>query len=190
MAKLLDSAGTKEEKGYTALHLAVQVGNGDLVRQLLALPTCDPAAKDVDGLTALHWAASKGVYHIVGTSLCQVMPCIIIVFLCTRVEQAGLQLAINCNDDVLSNCTLATCPLQPPCTVLLVPVYADMRIVRHALANCAPLARVSLVFAAQYRMQQQLVVCVSLLLHAHICDLLSRLLCMKLLGQHDTAMLL
>ena len=60
VAKLLDSAGTKEEKGYTALHLAVQVGNGDLVRQLLALPTCDPAAKDVDGLTALHWAASKG----------------------------------------------------------------------------------------------------------------------------------
>ena len=60
VAKLLDSAGTKEEKGYTALHLAVQAGNQDLVRQLLALPACDPSAKDVDGLTALHWAASKG----------------------------------------------------------------------------------------------------------------------------------
>ena len=60
VAKLLDSAGTKEEKGYTALHLAVQAGNSDLVRQLLALPACDPSAKDVDGLTALHWAASKG----------------------------------------------------------------------------------------------------------------------------------
>ena len=63
VAKLLDSAGTKEEKGYTALHLAVQAGNADLVRQLLALPTCDPAAKDIDGLTALHWAASKGMVH-------------------------------------------------------------------------------------------------------------------------------
>ena len=60
VAKLLDSAGTKEEKGYTALHLAVQAGNSDLVRQLLPLPACDPSAKDVDGLTALHWAASKG----------------------------------------------------------------------------------------------------------------------------------
>ena len=60
VAKLLDSAGTKEEKGYTALHLAVQAGNSDLVRQLLALPACDPSAKDVDGLTALHCAASKG----------------------------------------------------------------------------------------------------------------------------------
>ena len=60
VAKLLDSAGTKEEKGYTALHLAVQAANSDLVRQLLALPACDPSAKDVDGLTALHWAASKG----------------------------------------------------------------------------------------------------------------------------------
>lgn len=66
VAKLLDSAGTKEEKGYTALHLAVQVGNMDLVRQLLALPTCDPAAKDVDGLTALHWAASKGECNVPG----------------------------------------------------------------------------------------------------------------------------
>lgn len=61
VAKLLDSAGTKEEKGYTALHLAVQAGSADLVRQLLALPACDPSAKDVDGLTALHWAASKGI---------------------------------------------------------------------------------------------------------------------------------
>ncbi len=63
VAKLLDSAGTKEEKGYTALHLAVQAGNSDLVRQLLPLPACDPSAKDVDGLTALHWAASKGELH-------------------------------------------------------------------------------------------------------------------------------
>jgi ankyrin repeat protein len=63
VAKLLDSAGTKEEKGYTALHLAVQAGNSDLVRQLLPLPACDPSAKDVDGLTALHWAASKGKLH-------------------------------------------------------------------------------------------------------------------------------
>ena len=63
VAKLLDSAGTKEEKGYTALHLAVQAGNADLVRQLLALPTCHPAAKDIDGLTALHWAASKGMVY-------------------------------------------------------------------------------------------------------------------------------
>ena len=63
VAKLLDSAGTKEEKGYTALHLAVQAGNSELVRQLLPLPACDPSAKDVDGLTALHWAASKGKLH-------------------------------------------------------------------------------------------------------------------------------
>lgn len=63
VAKLLDSAGTKEEKGYTALHLAVQAGNSDLVRQLLPLPACDPSAKDIDGLTALHWAASKGKLH-------------------------------------------------------------------------------------------------------------------------------
>ncbi|KAL0029838.1 hypothetical protein WJX77_003070 [Trebouxia sp. C0004] len=75
VAKLLDSAGTKEEKGYTALHLAVQAGNSDLVRQLLPLPACDPSAKDVDGLTALHWAASKGQLGMLAALLkrgCQV----------------------------------------------------------------------------------------------------------------------
>ncbi|KAL0018494.1 hypothetical protein WJX79_003679 [Trebouxia sp. C0005] len=75
VAKLLDSAGTKEEKGYTALHLAVQAGNSDLVRQLLPLPACDPSAKDIDGLTALHWAASKGQLGMLAALLkrgCQV----------------------------------------------------------------------------------------------------------------------
>jgi len=78
VAKLLDSAGTKEEKGYTALHLAVQAGNSDLVRQLLPLPACDPSAKDVDGLTALHWAASKGKLHCLPPS--PVAPSLAVMF--------------------------------------------------------------------------------------------------------------
>lgn len=60
VAKILDSARNKDEKGYTALHLATQHCMMDLVRQLLQTPGCEVSPRDVDGLTPLHWAASKG----------------------------------------------------------------------------------------------------------------------------------
>ncbi|KAK9867354.1 hypothetical protein WJX84_001740, partial [Apatococcus fuscideae] len=60
VARILDSGRTGEDKGLSALHLATQAGVIPLVRQLLALPHCDRNAQDADGLTPLHWAASKG----------------------------------------------------------------------------------------------------------------------------------
>ncbi|KAK9831130.1 hypothetical protein WJX74_004458 [Apatococcus lobatus] len=60
VARILDSGRQGEEKGLSALHLATQAGVIPLVRQLLALPHCDRNAQDADGLTPLHWAASKG----------------------------------------------------------------------------------------------------------------------------------
>ena len=60
VAKILDSARNKDEKGYTALHLATQHCMTDLVRLLLQTPGCEVSPRDVDGLTPLHWAASKG----------------------------------------------------------------------------------------------------------------------------------
>ena len=60
VARILDSGRQGEDKGLSALHLATQAGVIPLVRQLLALPHCDRNAQDADGLTPLHWAASKG----------------------------------------------------------------------------------------------------------------------------------
>ena len=61
VALILDAPGrTQTAKGLTALHLAVQQGRDALVADLLKLPGITPDARDADGLTALHWAASKG----------------------------------------------------------------------------------------------------------------------------------
>ena len=57
---VLDGARNSASKGLTAVHLAVQQGCDSLVNDLLRLPGLAPDARDADGLTALHWAASKG----------------------------------------------------------------------------------------------------------------------------------
>ena len=48
------------QKGFSALHLAVQSSLDRLVQQLLVLPGTAIDARDADGLTALHWGASEG----------------------------------------------------------------------------------------------------------------------------------
>ena len=58
---VLDGARNSASKGLTAVHLAVQQGCDSLVADLLRLPGLAPDARDADGLTSLHWAASKGV---------------------------------------------------------------------------------------------------------------------------------
>ena len=60
VAFLLDARRLLSQKGFSALQLAVQNSMPALVSQLLALPGCQVDAPDVDGLTSLHWAASKG----------------------------------------------------------------------------------------------------------------------------------
>ncbi len=60
VARLLDAGNSRGDKGLTALHLAAQAGSQPLVTALLALPALDVNATDTDGMTALHWAASKG----------------------------------------------------------------------------------------------------------------------------------
>ena len=48
-------------QGRTPLHWAVLAGAGpDLVKALLTVPACQPAARDLRGRTALHWAALAG----------------------------------------------------------------------------------------------------------------------------------
>ena len=61
---VLDGARNSASKGLTAVHLAVQQGCDSLVSDLLRLPGLVPDARDADGLTALHWAASKGAVPI------------------------------------------------------------------------------------------------------------------------------
>ncbi len=63
VARLLDAGNSRGDKGLTALHLAAQAGSQPLVTALLALPALDVNATDTDGMTALHWAASKGAHH-------------------------------------------------------------------------------------------------------------------------------
>ncbi|BDA43432.1 probable serine/threonine-protein phosphatase 6 regulatory ankyrin repeat subunit [Coccomyxa sp. Obi] len=65
VAHILDSTATATERGLTALHLAVQDGLELLVTQLLLLPGATPDSRDKDGLTPLHWAASRGFDGIV-----------------------------------------------------------------------------------------------------------------------------
>ena len=60
VALVLDSGRLQAGKGLTALHLAVQQGRDDLIGDLLKLPGVAPDTRDSDGLSALHWAASKG----------------------------------------------------------------------------------------------------------------------------------
>ena len=60
VAMVLDGARNSASKGLTAVHLAVQQGCDSLVADLLRLPGLAPDTRDADGLTALHWAASKG----------------------------------------------------------------------------------------------------------------------------------
>lgn len=60
VARLLDAANARSDKGLSALHLAAQAGSQPLVQALLALPVLDVNGRDSDGMTALHWAASKG----------------------------------------------------------------------------------------------------------------------------------
>jgi ankyrin repeat protein len=60
VARLLDAANARSDKGLSALHLAAQAGSQPLVQALLALPSLDVNARDSDGMTALHWASSKG----------------------------------------------------------------------------------------------------------------------------------
>lgn len=64
VALVLESGQAQSGKGLTALHLAVQQGRDALVGDLLKLSGVVPNARDSDGLTALHWAASKGTLWI------------------------------------------------------------------------------------------------------------------------------
>lgn len=58
--RILESASPQGEKKMTALHLATQGNFEHLVGQLLELPDTSPSVADADGLTPLHWAATKG----------------------------------------------------------------------------------------------------------------------------------
>lgn len=60
VGRILDASRNHMQKGFTALHLAVQNGLDRLVQQLLVLPSTAVDARDADGLTALHWAAAEG----------------------------------------------------------------------------------------------------------------------------------
>lgn len=60
VGRILDASRDHLEKGYTALHLAVQNDLDQLVQQLLLLPSTVVDARDVDGQTALHLAAEHG----------------------------------------------------------------------------------------------------------------------------------
>ena len=60
VGRILDASRNHMQKGFSALHLAVQNGLDRLVQQLLVLPSTSVDARDADGLTALHWAAAEG----------------------------------------------------------------------------------------------------------------------------------
>ena len=60
VGRILDASRSRMQKGFSALHLAVQSSLDRLVQQLLVLPGTAVDARDADGLTALHWAASEG----------------------------------------------------------------------------------------------------------------------------------
>lgn len=60
VGRILDASRSRMQKGFSALHLAVQSSLDRLVQQLLVLPGTAIDARDADGLTALHWAASEG----------------------------------------------------------------------------------------------------------------------------------
>lgn len=60
VGRILDASRSRMQKGFSALHLAVQSSLDRLVEQLLVLPSTAIDARDTDGLTALHWAASEG----------------------------------------------------------------------------------------------------------------------------------
>lgn len=60
VGRILDASRNHMQKGFSALHLAVQNGLDRLVQQLLVLPTTSIDGRDADGLTALHWAATEG----------------------------------------------------------------------------------------------------------------------------------
>ena len=60
VGRILDASKDYYEKGYTALHLAVQSDLLELDQQLLLLPSTVVDARDADGQTALHLAAQDG----------------------------------------------------------------------------------------------------------------------------------
>jgi len=60
VGRILDASRSRMQKGFSALHLAVQSSLERLVQQLLVLPNTLVDAQDSDGLTALHWAAGEG----------------------------------------------------------------------------------------------------------------------------------
>ena len=63
VGRILDASRSRMQKGFSALHLAVQSSLERLVQQLLVLPNTLVDAQDSDGLTALHWAASEGAFY-------------------------------------------------------------------------------------------------------------------------------
>lgn len=83
--RILESSSAQSEKKMTALHLATQGNFEQLVGQLLALPDISPNVADADGLTPLHWAATKGR---VPSVVCKVALCVEIF---TRASNAVFQ---------------------------------------------------------------------------------------------------
>jgi ankyrin repeat protein len=60
VVKILDCSCKHSEKKMSALHLATLSNLEHLVELLLHLPGISADIADLDGLTPLHWAASKG----------------------------------------------------------------------------------------------------------------------------------
>eukprot|EP00884_Botryococcus_braunii_P014655 jgi/Botrbrau1/23190/Bobra.0041s0037.2 len=63
--RILESTSSQPEKKTSALHLATQDDMEDVVEDLLLHPEISPNIQDAEGLTPLHWAASKGSLAIV-----------------------------------------------------------------------------------------------------------------------------